>query len=102
MKTPSEVSVHAAPYMRIIFAGLPFMFLTVVQQFAFQGIGNGIVPLAIQGVSVLLNVVLDPLFIFGLGRFPAMGVAGAAWATIIARSTAAGISMWLLVHAARG
>jgi putative MATE family efflux protein len=102
MKTPSEVSVHAAPYMRIIFAGLPFMFLTVVQQFAFQGIGNGIVPLAIQGVSVLLNVVLDPLFIFGLGRFPAMGVAGAAWATIIARSTAAGISMWLLVHGRKG
>ncbi|MDT8299761.1 MAG: MATE family efflux transporter, partial [Spirochaetaceae bacterium] len=102
MKTPSDVSVYAAPYMRIIFAGLPFMFLTVVQQFAYQGIGNGIVPLAVQGVSVLLNVILDPLFIFGLGRFPAMGVAGAAWATIIARSIAAGISMWLLVSGSRG
>ena len=102
MKTPSDVSVHADPYMRIIFAGLPFMFLTVVQQFAFQGIGNGIVPLAVQGFSVLFNVILDPLFIFGLGRFPAMGVAGAACATVIARSIAAGISMRLLVGGNRG
>jgi len=102
MKTPAGVAVHASVYMRIIFAGLPFMFLTVVQQAAFQGVGNGMVPLAIQGCSVALNVALDPLLIFGPGPFPTLGVAGAGWATLIARSTAAALALILLIRGRSG
>lgn len=98
MNTPHEVAVHASVYMRIIFAGLPFMFLTIIQQASYQGVGNGVIPLLIQVVSVALNVALDPLLIFGLGPIPAMGVAGAAWATLIARSIAAAVSLILLTR----
>ena len=102
MKTPAEVAVHASVYMRIIFAGLPFMFLTIIQQASYQGVGNGMVPLLIQVVSVAINVILDPLLIFGIGPLPELGVAGAGWATLIARSIAAFVSLLLLVRGFRG
>jgi putative MATE family efflux protein len=102
MKTPEEVAVHASVYMRIIFSGLPFMFLTIIQQASYQGVGNGMVPLLIQVVSVALNMILDPLLIFGAGPIPALGVAGAAWATLSARSVAAGVSLILLTRGYRG
>ncbi len=102
MKTPAEVAVHASVYMRIIFAGLPFMFLTIIQQASYQGVGNGMVPLLIQVVSVAINVILDPLLIFGIGPLPELGVAGAGWATLIARSIAASVSLLLLVRGFRG
>ena len=98
MNTPTEVSDLASVYLRIIFAGLPFMFLTVIQQAAYQGVGNGVTPLIIQSVTVGLNVIMDPIFIFGWGPIPPMGVKGAAWATLLARSIAALLALILLVR----
>ncbi len=58
----------------------------VCMQFAgervLQGIGDPIGPMVIQGIGAVINLVLDPVLIFGLGPFPAMGVAGAAIATV--------------------
>lgn len=102
MKTPGDVGESASIYMRIIFAGIPFMFLTIVLQAAYRGIGNSMIPLMVQIVSITLNVALDPLLIFGLGPFRPMGVAGAAWATLTARSLAALISLILLFRGFRG
>ena len=47
----------------------------------FRGLGQTRTALAISGVGFVLNVGLDPLFIWGAGPVPAMGIAGAAWAT---------------------
>lgn len=102
MRTPDEVAGHASSYLRIIFSGLPFMFLTVILQAAFQGMGNGVTPLLFQLMTVILNIGLDPVFIFGWGPVPAMGVAGAAWATVIARSVSAFIALLLLTRGYRG
>jgi Na+-driven multidrug efflux pump len=50
-----------------------------------------------MSVAGLFNVVLDPLFIFGLGPFPALGLRGAALATVIARAITLVVSLWILL-----
>ena len=48
----------------------------------FQATGNMVMPMILQGVGALINIILDPIMIFGLFGFPAMGVTGAAAATV--------------------
>lgn len=50
-----------------------------------QGEGDTFIPMATSLLAMILNVVLDPVFIFGLGKFPAMGLNGAALASVIAQ-----------------
>ncbi|MEX2580800.1 MAG: MATE family efflux transporter [Verrucomicrobiales bacterium] len=79
---------EATRYMRISFLGLVFLFGYFMYQSLMRGLGEVRVPLYIVGGTVLLNLVLDPLFIFGWGPVPPMGVAGAAYATIGTQSVA--------------
>jgi len=71
-----------------------FIFLTY-QSFA-HGLGDTISPMKIQIISVSLNVVLDPIFIFGIGFMPRMETVGAAQATLISRVVAAGLALYFL------
>ncbi len=82
-----------ATYGSIIFLGLPFMFIVMGGGAVISAEGDTITPLIISGTSVGINMVLDPILIFGLLGFPQMGVFGAATATVIARIIAA---IWLL------
>lgn len=102
LQTPSDVFAYARDYITIIFAGLPLMFGFFILQAGMQGIGNTITPLWVQAISVGLNVGLDPLLIFGIGFFPAMGVRGAAVATVIARCIGSAIAFWILIRGDRG
>lgn len=56
----------------------------------------------IIGVTVLLNVFLDPMFIFGFGFIPAMGLVGAAWATMLVQAIAALTGIVILVRGHHG
>ena len=86
----------ATSYLRIIYAGIPAMFGMFVVTALLNGVGDTVTPLKLMGASVVFNIVLDPLFIFGWGPFPAWGVAGAAVATIISRGTIALFGLYLL------
>lgn len=79
----------AASYLKVSFAGLIFMFGYFMYQSIMRGLGEVRVPLYIVSGTVLLNLILDPLFIYGWGPIPAMGVSGAAYATIGTQSIAA-------------
>ncbi|MBW2992028.1 MATE family efflux transporter [Candidatus Woesearchaeota archaeon] len=69
-------------YMNIIFAGSIFMFLAFIANNILRGEGNMKTPMVVMGSSAVLNIILDPIFIFTLG----LGVKGAAIATVISRA----------------
>lgn len=86
----------ATLYLQISFIGMVFMFGFFVYQSLMRGIGEVKTPLYIVSMTVVLNVILDPLFILGYGPVPAYGVAGAALATIFTQGIAAVIGISLL------
>lgn len=97
----TTVSSAAVSYTRIIFAGLPAIFVTSLYAQIMNAYGDTITPMVINIITVVLNVILDPFMIFGWGPFDRMGVAGAALATILCQILAAVISLWILVSGKR-
>ncbi len=102
LDTPSSVMVHALPYLRVVMAGTPFMFAYFLLQSSFTAIGKTMVPLVVHLAAVLLNLALDPLFIFGVGPLPALGSTGAALATVISQGVAAAVSLRILTKGRDG
>lgn len=88
ISTPETVE-YAVTYGNIVCAGSLGLFMESVWSKVHQAGGDMKTPMIAQVVGALMNVVLDPAFIFGWGPLPEMGIAGAAWATIIGQATAA-------------
>jgi putative MATE family efflux protein len=63
-----------------------------------QGTGNTIHPMITQGVGAIINIILDPIFIFGYLGLPAMGTAGAAIATVIGQWVAMGLAIFFMIR----
>jgi putative MATE family efflux protein len=80
----SDVSVLSKSYITIIAAMMPLWMIGPVFAGIYNGTGNSKIPFLLSCVGLGINIILDPLFIFGIGRFPAMGLQGAAIATTIA------------------
>lgn len=80
-----EVIEMATDYLLIISLGLIFYFLNPVFTGIFNGSGNSSTPFKINVIGLVINMVLDPLMIMGIGPFPKMGIKGAALATVIAQ-----------------
>ena len=83
--TPDEIKVNAVSYTRIIMLSVMFMFWFGLFQSISHAQGNSVIPMKIQLASVLINVILDPILIFGWFGFTAYGVTGAAYATFVSR-----------------
>lgn len=96
MGVAPEVFDGALQFMRVSFVGLVFVFGFVMIQALLRGVGEVTSPMLIVLGTVILNFLLDPLFIFGWGPFPAAGVAGAAVATLSTQTLAAFIGLALL------
>ncbi|MBN2171583.1 MAG: MATE family efflux transporter [Candidatus Krumholzibacteriota bacterium] len=102
LQTPADAFDGTLVYLRWILAGMPFMFAFFVYQGIHTGMGDTIRPMQINAITVALNVVLDPLLIFGPGPLPALGVAGAAIATCAARLVASVIGLHRLFTGSHG
>ncbi len=89
-----DVVFLGTQYFRIISVGSSTIFITFALTSALRGVGDAVTPMKVLALSTFLNIILDPLLIFGLWVFPKMGVAGSALATVIAR----GIGMLLLIN----
>lgn len=81
MQIPEDVYDMMFAYVKIILYGLVFIFLYNYFSFLLRSTGNSVVPLIFLGVSTVLNIVLDYIFVAVLDR----GVEGAAEATVIAQ-----------------
>jgi len=102
MQVPDDVYHLVFIYLRIIFYGIPFMFVSFILRGILQGVGNSMTPFRVQVIAIALNIGLDPLLIFGLGPFPQLGVAGAAAATVFSRAVASAIGLKILFAGNRG
>lgn len=102
LQVPADVYGYTLSYLRIMMLEIPVMFISFILASALQAVGNSFTPFKIQLFTVVLNIALDPLLIFGLGPIPAMEVAGAALATLISRSVAAAIGIYILVSGRYG
>ena len=93
-----QPDVHALGtiYLRIIFYATVSVTLQFLSAAVLQAVGDASTALLLMVISVLLNVILDPLLIFGIGPFPRLEVAGAAWATSIARTVGMVLSLVIL------
>ena len=74
-------------YMGVWYLGIIFLVVPLVGNSAIRASGNTIVPSLIMTVAAAVNILLDPLLIFGWGDFPALGIKGAALATVISRAS---------------
>lgn len=95
MNTPEEIFNESLTYLRIYFMGLPFLFMFNILNAIFNALGVSQIPLMLLGACSILNIGLDLLFVIRYN----MGVAGVAWATLIAQGVSAIISfIWLMVR----
>ena len=96
LNLPGASRQFALDYLRVIFLVLPGMTLTVLVSSAMRGCGDSRTPLYFLVLTVILDIVLNPLFIAGIGPFPRLGIVGAAVATAIATLTGlAGLMGWI-------
>jgi putative MATE family efflux protein len=79
----NEAAAHS--YLLIISLGMVFFAINPIFTAIFNGAGDSTTPFRINALGLVLNIVLDPILIFGLGPIPRLEVAGAALATIIAQ-----------------
>ncbi|EKF48612.1 damage-inducible protein [Thermosipho africanus H17ap60334] len=101
-KESAEVVDYAVKYFNIIMLGLPFGFIFNTVSSIIRGWGDSKFTMNLMLISTIINIILDPLLIFGIGVFPKMGVVGAALATTIARIIAALMAIESLFKGKRG
>jgi hypothetical protein len=90
----NDIAAQAEGYLRIISLGIPFVFLGLNFSGIYIGSGRSDIPFYFNSAGLIINIIVDPLLIFGIGPFPEMGVKGAALATIISQ----GVVVFLFIN----
>ncbi len=102
MGAAPDVLPKAVAFLQVTFLGFIFVFGFFAYQALMRGVGIVYPPMFIVLLTVLLNFILDPFFIFGFGPVPAMGVSGAAMATLCTQVIAMAVGMFLLIRGSTG
>ncbi len=89
---------YVLDYINIILLGSFFQFFSMIGNGIIRGEGNTVTPMRVMLAGTFTNIILDPILIFGLGPIPALGIKGAAIATVIGR----GVSSLILAFSIFG
>ncbi|MFC1898442.1 MATE family efflux transporter [Candidatus Cloacimonadota bacterium] len=92
----AEILILIKKYMVIWYVGMPFVVVPMVGNSAIRSTGDTKTPSVIMMIAASMNIIMDPLLIFGIGPFPALGIEGAAIATVIARFTTFSVAIYVL------
>ncbi|MDH5621909.1 MAG: MATE family efflux transporter [Gammaproteobacteria bacterium] len=95
---PADMIPMIRSFMTILYTGVPFLVVGMVGTSSMRATGDTVLPGKIMIAGAVMNVILDPIFIFGFGPIPALGLNGAATAALIARGTMFVITLWFLVR----
>lgn len=95
MGTPEDALRYGTEYLRVMFVAIPASYAFFFVNGALRGAGDSKTPFKFLLLSVALDIALNPVFIFGFGPLPALGIAGSALATLVSQTTAL---LALVVH----
>jgi putative MATE family efflux protein len=84
--TPADAFPLARAYLRIIFAAVPAMNLLTFVMTILRGAGDSRTPFFFMLLAVVLDIILNPLLIGGIGPFPELGIAGSATSTLVGQT----------------
>ena len=102
MGAAPDVLEGGVAFLRVTFLGFVFVFGFFAYQALMRGVGIVYPPMFIVLLTVLLNFLLDPFFIFGFGPIHPMGVSGAAMATLCTQAIAMAVGFFLLIRGGGG
>ncbi len=95
--TPADALPLARSYLRIIFVAVPAMNLLAFVMTVLRGAGDSRTPFYFMALAVVLDVVLNPMLIAGIGPFPKLGIAGSAASTLTGQTVAV-IAILILLY----
>ncbi len=91
-----EIIAYATEYVQVILIGSTALFFSLITSDILRGQGNTFAPMMAMLVGAVVNILLDPFLIFGIGFFPRMEVLGAALATVFSKTVSALFILWIM------
>jgi len=95
---PDDMLPMIRGFMIILYSGVPFVVVGMVGMSGMRATGDTRLPSKLMIAGAVLNVMLDPILIFGVGPIPAMGLNGAAMAGVLARGAIFVGTLYLLLY----